>query len=191
MGLRVAIDWGKRKVEAWGCLTSGCVRFYEGESEIYASIEDVRKDGVKVEKSVTLRKRGNYDELIDNIINGRLSAFWDEPRADEGKMLEMLKFVAENLRSGTMKYVGVKTVHISPRGIRIYFRLRYSEEDERPHMNVELIAEKDGERLNYQAYGDVNDYRPMLEETAKAIAAYTLFSNFISEHAQTEQQGAQ
>jgi hypothetical protein len=192
VGVQASIDFQNKKAEVRACLTSGCASYVENDGVVYVGIQDTQKDGVKVERSVTLRKREDYDELIHRIISGRLSLMWNDPRAYEAELLEALKYVEEKLKRG-MRYVGLKMVYISARGIRVYFRLRYSEEDERPHMNVELIAEKDGERLNYQAYGDVNDYRPMLEEAAKAIAAYTLFSNFIYEQSsnQTNQSGGQ
>jgi hypothetical protein len=69
--------------------------------------------------------------------------------------------------------------YVSPRGFAVYFRIRYSEEGGRPHINADLTAEKEGEKLTYKAYGYVSDYRPLLEEAARAIAAYVLFSNFI------------
>ncbi len=176
MGIHVAVQ--DKNVEVWTCLTSGCVRYHETERNIYVSIEDTRRDGIRVEKSVTLMKRGNYDELIDDIFNGRLTAFWEEPRADEGEMLETLKYVEEKLKRG-MKYVGVKLEYISPRGLAVYFRLRYSEEGGRPYMNVDLVAEKEGEKLAYRAYGYVNSYSQLLEDAARAIAVYVLFANFI------------
>jgi hypothetical protein len=93
-------------------------------------------------------------------------------------MLEALKYVAEKLRRG-MRYVGVKLVYTSPRGFAVYFRLRCSEESGQPHINVDLIAEKEGEKLKYHVYGYVRDYRPLLEAASKAVAAYVLFSNFV------------
>ena len=188
MGIHVTVDTQTKKVEVRTCLTSGCVRYEEGESDIYVAVEDTRKDGIREEKSMVLQKRGNYDELIDNIFNGRQSVVWDEPRADEGEMLEALKYVAEKLKRG-MRYVGVKLEYISPRGFAVYFRLRYSEEGGRPHINADLVAEKEREKLAYHAYGYVSDYRPLLEAASKAIVAYVLFSDFIFE--QTSRQTSQ
>jgi hypothetical protein len=48
---------------------------------------------------------------------------------------------------------------------------------------VELIAEKDGERLVYQVYGDTEKVNVLLEEVTKAIATYVLFSEFVTKQA--------
>ena len=190
MGIHVTVDTQNKKTDMWMCLSSGCVRYYETEHDIYMAVEDTRKDGIRVEKSVKLLKRGNYNEVIDNIFNSKLTAFWNEAKADEGEMLEALKYIADKLKRG-MKYVGVKLEYVSPRGLAVYFRLRYSEEGGRPYMNVDLVAEKDWEKLTYHAYGHVSVYSSLLEEAAKAVANYVLFSNFIYDQMsqQTEDRG--
>jgi hypothetical protein len=185
MGIHVEVAQNKT-VEVRNCLTSGCVHYYENENEIYVWISDKQKD-IKVEKSVKLNKRGNsaYKELINIIFNEKHSLIWQTPKADEGEMIKTLKFAEEMLSHG-MKYVGTKLEYVTIRGMKIYFRLRYGETENKPYMTIELIAEKEGEKFVYRVYGDVSDYREMLEEVAKVIATYVEFSNFI--HAQTAQQ---
>jgi hypothetical protein len=175
MGIYIMDD--AQRIEIRTCLGNGCgcVQFSKNE-HVYVSIRDRCKDNIVTELSVTLKKREGYDEIIHEIYKG-ISAFWNEPRADEDEMLKALKYVEDKLKH--VKYVGVKLEYTSQRGFEIKFRLRYSEK-EKQYINVELIAEKDGEKLTYYAYGGVNDYRLLLEEAAKAIAAYVLFSDFIS-----------
>jgi CRISPR-associated protein Cmr1 len=89
-----------------------------------------------------------------------------------------------------LKFSG-KTAYLSVFTSADYFRLRYSEEGGRPYMNVDLAAEKDWEKLTYHAYGHVSVYSSLLEEAAKAVANYVLFSNFIYDQMskQTEDRG--
>ena len=175
MGIYITDD--TQKMEIRTCLGGGCgcVHFSSTEYDVYVSVRDRCKDSVETELSVKLKKRENYDEIIHEIYRGN-SVIWNEPRADEGEMLNTLRYVADKLKHG-VKYVGVKLEYTSPRGFEVLFRLRYSEKE--GQYVIELTAEKDGEKLRYYAYGSVNDYRLLLEEAAKAIAAYVLFSDFI------------
>jgi len=179
MGIYIMDD--AQKMEIRTCLGGGCgcVHFSSTECDVYVSVRDRCKDSVETELSVTLKKREGYNEIIHEIFKGT-SAFWSEARADEDEMLRALKYVADELRRG-VKYVGLKLEYTSPRGFATQFRLRYNENEGRPYINVDLIAEKDGEKLKYYAYGGVDDYRLLLEEASKAVAAYVMFSNFINQ----------
>ena len=182
MGIHVLVDREKQKADVWMCVTSGCARYEESENSVYASIEDRREDGLRVEKSVTLQKRGNYLELVHNVLNDVVSAVGSEPGADEGELLEIYNLVIEKIKRG-MRYVGVKTVFTTPRGIQVYFRLRYHEQSGGPHIIVELIAEREGDRMVYQCFGQTTDAFALQKEAAKAIGAYVLFSEYIAKQA--------
>jgi hypothetical protein len=178
MGLHVNVDYEKRRTDVWVCLSSGCMRYEEGENFVEASIEDKRKDGLRTEKSVVLKRRENYAKIIRDIINENIPAVGNEPRADEGELFEIYKFVAEKYRKG-YRYIGVKTEFTTPRGIRVYFRVRFHDRSDGPRIIVELTAEKDGERLTYQAFGQASKTTALLEEVTKAIGMHVLFSEYV------------
>jgi hypothetical protein len=185
MGVNVEIKWGEQVADFWICLTSGCVKYEEGKETVYLHVDDRRSDGLRIEKSVALRKREGWLNYVHNIMNDAARHTGGEPKADEGELLEAFKFIAERYRKGHW-YVGVKLEFITPRGIRVYFRVRKHEKSDGRHIVVELIAEKDGERLVYQVYGDTEKGHILLEEIAKAIGTYVLFSEFVT--TQTDQQ---
>ena len=180
--MHISVDKEKQTANMWACITSGCVRYEESENSVHASIEDRRKDGLRVEKSVTLRKRGNYLEFVHDILNDNMPTIGNEPSADEGELLEIYNFVVEKVKRG-MRYVGVKTEFTTPRGVQVYFRLRYHEQSGGPHVIVELIAEKEGERMVYQCFGQTTDAFALQKEAAKAIGAYVLFSEYVAKQA--------
>jgi len=185
MGLHVSIDRENQRADIWACLTSGCVRYEEGESSVDVNIEDRNKDGLRIERRAVLRKRENWKEYIHDIINGNTPTVSDEPKADEGQLLEIYKFVVDKIVKG-MRYVGVRTEFITPRGIRVYFRLRHNEQSDGLHVIVELLAEKEGERVSYQVFGQTANAFVLREEAARAIGTYVLFSEYIAK--QTGQQ---
>jgi len=188
MGLHVSIDGENKKVDIWACLTSGCVTYVESEYFVEASIDDKKEDGIHIKKSVYLRKREGYIDVIHNIMNDNLPTVGDEPKADEGELLEVFKFVMDKIAKG-MRYVGVKTEFTTPTEIQVYFRLRFNELSNRPFIIVELVAEKEGERVTYHASGQTSDMRAMRKEALKAIGVYILFSEYIAK--QTDQQSDQ
>ena len=97
-------------------------------------------------------------------------------------MLEIYKFVAEKYKRG-MQYIGVKTEFVTPRGIRVYFRLRAHDERDGQHIIVDLIAEHEEGRLVYQCFGHTTKAHVLLEEAARAIGTYVVFSDYIIKHA--------
>lgn len=178
MGLHVEIDKERQRVEFWGCVSSGCVRYEEGEHFAEAGIEDNTKSGLHMEIRVVIKKRERYADVIRDIMGGKMPRLKDEPQADEGELLDMLKFVAERVKRG-YRYAGIKSEFTTSRGVRVYFRLRYDGKTDGAHITVELDAEKDGERLTYIAFGRTDSHTVLLEEAAKAINAYILFSNYV------------
>jgi len=88
MSLHVSVDKENNKVDVWACLTSGCVRYEEGEHFVDANIDDRKKDGIRVTKSVSLRKREECIKVIHDIINGNTPTVGNEPKADEGVFSE-------------------------------------------------------------------------------------------------------
>ncbi len=180
MGLHVTIDHENRKVDMWGCLTSGCIRYEEYGDFVDAKIEDKRLDGLKAEKSIVIKKRGNYHEFVQDFMNNNYPRVDNVPKVDERELLEAYQYAVERIKRGA-RYVGLKIEHISVRGVRLYFRLRYDEKSDGTKMLVELDAEKDGERMYYFITGKTN--RPLAFETeaAKAIGAYIKFSEYVSQ----------
>jgi len=114
-------------------------------------------------------------------MNGSVRHVGTEPKADEGELLEALRFISEKYKKG-YRYIGIKSEFTTFRGIQVYFRVRSHEKSEGHHIIVELIAEKDGERLVYQTYGDTEKRYNLLEEIAKAIGTYVLFSEYVVKH---------
>jgi hypothetical protein len=189
MGVNVEIKWGEQVADFWICLTSGCVKYEEGKETVYLHVDDRRSDGLRIEKSITLRKREGWNNYVHTIMNDSVRHTLNEPKADEAELVETAKFISEKYRKGYF-YIGVKSEFVTPRGIRVYFRVRNHEKSDRRHIIVELIAVKDGERLLYQVYGDTEKVHTLLEEIANAIGAYVLFSEYVTKHAaeQTAQQ---
>ena len=185
MGINVEIDWGEQKADIWICVFSGCVKYEENGDVVYVQMEDRHRDGLYIEKSVTLRKRENWKGYIHNIINGSVHHTGGEPKADEGELLDVFRFISEKYRKGYL-YIGIKAEFTTPRGIRVYFRIRNHEKSDGRNIIVELIAEKDGERLVYQVHGNTERASVLLEEIARAIGTYVLFSEYITK--QTVQQ---
>jgi hypothetical protein len=64
--------------------------------------------------------------------------------------------------------------------------VRYEEGE---HFVVELAAEKEGERVTYQAFGQSPNVYAIREEAARAIGTYILFSEYIAK--QVSQQDGQ
>jgi hypothetical protein len=188
MGLHIQIDGENKKVDLWACLTSGCVAHVESEHFVDASVDDKKENGMRIRKSLSLRKREGYIDVIHNIMNGDVPVIGDEPKADEGELLEVLKFVMDKIAKG-MRYVGVKTEFTTPRGIQVYFRLRFNELPNGPYVIVDLMAEKEGERMTYQTSGQTSNIHTIRKEALKAIGAYILFSEYVAK--QTDQQGDQ
>jgi len=196
MGLHATIDREKGEVDVWGCVTSGCVRYEEGKDSVYASLEDRRKDGLEVEKRLSLKKRKGYGAVVEAFFNDDLLSIGGyslpsiggySPQADEEELLEAFRFVVERKRN--TRYVGLKLEYVSPRGIQVYYRLRSFEQSDGVYIVVELSAKKDGESISYNVYGKTTNGLALQHEAAKAIGAYVLFANFISQ--QTEQDSAQ
>jgi hypothetical protein len=181
MGLHISVD--KEKTEMWSCLSSGCVRYEETSRDVYASIDDRRKDGLRIEKTVAVKKRGDYLKFIQSVFNDDLPMVSDVPKADEAELFETYKFVTERLSNNKNHYVGVKTEFTSPRGIRIHYRLRQERQQDGANIIVELTAEKDGERLVYRCFGYTINSRAIFEEAAKAIGTYILFADYVSQQA--------
>ena len=179
MGFHVSIDRENKRVDMWACLSSGCVRYEESEHFVDVNIEDRRSDGMRIVKSVSLRKREGYDKVIDDIMNGNTPTVSDEPKADEEELLNAFKFVMDKIAKG-MRYVGVKTEFTTPRGIRVYFRLRFEARSGGPFTIVELTAEKEGDKVVYQAFGQTSNVYAIREEGAKAIGVYILFSEYVA-----------
>jgi len=189
MGLHITKK--KHGVDIWGCVSSGCVRYEETEFDVYASLEDTRtKDGLKVEKRLWLKKRKGYEEVIEDFFNDELPDIEGEPKADEGELLEAYRYIAERLKH-SVQYVGLKLEYISPRGIRVYFRVRLHDRSDGAVTIVEMSADKDGEKISYFVYGETSNARVLQREVVKAIAAYILFSNFIFLQPVQEQQKTQ
>jgi len=182
MGINVEIEWGEQTADIWICLTSGCARYEERGEVVYVQMEDKRSDGLRVEKSATLKKREGWLNYVHNIMNDSVRHTGGEAKADEGELLEILRFVSEKYRKGYW-YIGIKSEFVTFRGIRVYFRIRNHEKSSGRHVIVELIAEKDGERLVYQVYGDTEKAHILLEEVAKAIGTYVLFSEYVAKQA--------
>jgi len=178
MGIHVSVNKEMQTVDMWMCVTSGCVRYEETKDSVYAGLEDRRKDGLRIEKSVALRKREKYEEFIHSIFNDSLPTVSDAPKADEEELIEAYKFVVEKVRRG-MHYVGTKLEFTSPRGIRVLYRLRHAQKTDGAHIIVEMTAEKDGERISYQCFGYTSDAYAIIKEAAKAISIYILFSEYI------------
>ena len=189
MGINVEIKWGEQTADVWICLGNGCARYEERGEVVYVQIEDKRSDGLRIEKSITLRKREGWNNYVHTIMNDSVRHTLNEPKADEAELVEMAKFISEKYRKGYF-YIGVKSEFVTPRGIQVYFRVRNHEKSDRRHIIVELIAVKDGERLLYQVHGDTEKVHTLLEEIANAIGAYVLFSEYVTNHAadQTAQQ---
>jgi hypothetical protein len=180
MGINVEIKWGEQTADVWMCLSSGCVRYEERGEVVYVQIEDKRSDGLRVEKSITLRKREGWPNYVHTIMNDSVRHTLSEPKADEAELVEIYKFISEKYRKGYF-YIGVKSEFVTPRGIRVYFRVRNREKTNGRRIIVELTAEKDGESLLYQVFGDTENAHMLLEEIAKAIGTYVLFSEYVAD----------
>jgi hypothetical protein len=188
MGLHVSVDGVNKKADVWICLDSGCATYVESEHFAEASIDDRRKDGIRITKSVSLRRREGCIEVIHDIMNNNTPTVGNEPKADEEELLEAFKFVIDKITKG-MRYVGVKTEFTTPRGIQVYFRLRFNELSGGLFIIVELTAEKEGERVVYHAFGQTSNVYAIREEAARAIGTYVLFSEYVAK--QTDQQNDQ
>jgi len=186
MELHVKVNKEKQVTEVWGCISSGCIHFGEYESNVYASIDDRRKDGLRIEKTVSVRKRGEYLKFIQDIFNDNLPVVGDMPKADEEELIKAYIFAIE--RASNMHYVGLKVEFTSPRGIKVYYRVRHEREQDGANIVVDLTAEKDGERLVYRCFGHTINSRAIIEEAAKAIGTYILFSDYVSQQTEDTQQ---
>ncbi len=175
MGIHVDIDYKNQKANIWICLTSGCTSYEEFGDFIDVRIEDALLNGLRIEKTAVIKKRENYREFVENFLSGRYPMMQNEPIADEKELLDVYHFASERVKKG-MRYVGTKIEFVSPKGIRVYFRMRLSEGD----VAIELVAEKEGERITYNAAGKTADVFTALREAVHAIGAYILFSEYIS-----------
>jgi hypothetical protein len=182
MELHLELNKEKQVTKVWGCVSSGCMHFEEGESNVYASVDDRRKDGLRVEKTVFVRKRGEHLEFVQDIFNDNLPTVGGTPKADEDELVEAYKFVVE--RASKMQYVGVKVEFISTKGVKVYYRVRHEREQDGANIVVVLTAEKGGERLLYRCTGHTTNSRAIIEEAAKAIGTYILFSDYVSRQAE-------
>jgi len=189
MELHVELDKEKQVTKVWGCVSSGCMHFEENEGNVYASIDDRRKDGLRIEKTVFVRKRGEHLKFIQDIFNDHLPTVGGTPKADEDELVEAYNFVVERLSRGfvvknkEVRYVGVKVEFVSSRGINVYYRVRHEREQDGANIIVVLTAEKDGERLVYRCFGHTANSRAIIEEAAKAIGTYILFSDYVTQQA--------
>ncbi len=177
MGLHVTIDYENRKVDIWGCVSNGCIHYEEYGDFVEARIEDKRLDGLKVEKSIVVKKREKYHEFVQDFMNDNYPKVDNVPKFDERELLEAYQYVVERIKRG-MRYVGIKTEYRTPTGTRIYFRLRRDEKNDAVKIIVELDAEKDGERVYYFAVGETNKPFVLETEAARAIGAYIKFAEY-------------
>jgi ribosome-associated translation inhibitor RaiA len=185
MELHLELNKEKQVTKVWGCVSSGCIHFEEDESNVYASIDagidDKGKDGLRIEKTVYVRKREEHLKFIRDIFNDNLPTVGGTPKADEDELVEAYKFVVE--RASKMQYVGVKVEFTSARGINVYYHVKHEREQDGANIVVVLTAEKGGERLVYRCTGHTANSRAVIEEAAKAIGTYILFSNYVAQQA--------
>jgi len=190
MELRVELNKEKQVAKVWGCVSSGCMHFEEGESNVYASVDDRRKDGLRIEKTVYVRKREEHLKFIQDVMNDNLPTVGGTLKADEDELVEAYNFVVEKISRGfvgmknkEVRYVGVKVEFTSSRGINVHYRVRHEREQDGANIVVVLTAEKGGERLVYRCTGHTANSRAIIEEAAKAIGAYILFSDYVAQQA--------
>lgn len=181
MELHLELNKEKQVTKVWGCVSSGCIHFEEDENNVYASVDDRRKDGLRIEKTVFVRKREEHLEFVQDMMNDNLPTVGGTPKADEDELVEAYKFVVE--RASKMKYVGVKVEFMSAKGVKVYYRVRHEREQDGANIVVVLTAEKGGERLVYRCTGHTANSRAIIEEAAKAIGTYILFSNYVAQQA--------
>jgi hypothetical protein len=178
MGFHISVDHKEQKVEVWMCLELGCVRYEELSDWVFVSLDDRRKDGLRVTKSLAVKKRERYSAFVEDFMNNELPTITETPKADEDELLEAYRFVSKRVKSG-IRYVGTKIELTTPRGVRVYYRVRHEERSDGIHVVVEIEAEKDGEKITYTVFGTTNNANAAIEEAAKAIGAYILFTEYI------------
>ena len=180
------------------CLTGGCIEYREDAEWIYFSSNESVKGGengvvkdVDIDKEIKLKKRQNYKEVADRLIND------DVPKFNEANIPESVKdifdaykfFIDQCMKN--RRYVGVKLEWTTPKLIYVYIRFKCEEGRNGLRVIVNLEAEKIGEHLKY--YYDAVAVDPVgiaKKEIWRVMGLFALFAEYVSQPAQEESKEA-